>query len=557
MHGASHFLKRLRTAAFAAFALVAINALADGPVDAGGVPGGAVAKTADNDALTGATAGEQWGRPGGRTITFTVGNTSGLGSLYWGVVNATVPTVAFDNSLTPNTSEYMTFDGSGSDLGGGIARWTGAAQLQLANGSTQMYPTRFTLTVTNTGGTPILLSGVNGSVSPGINVLVSGSFRANLLFEMQVNGTWGPLLTTYDGLPTNPGPLPGSPGPVLSGVSTGFYFTGAGITLAEHDAHIAGLLGGIKGDTEFLRIDMVGRLTGLSSDVSDIKNGVQYNIPQSLQQILNAVQASGGQNPNLATRDDVNGVKDNVQQLLFTLFGLMPCPSSPPDAAAMCNSIKKIKDLSTQSSVDALQVLIGMLNGKVDATQAGINGLGGKIDTAQAGINGLGGKIDAAQASVNALGGKVDATQGSVNALGGKVDAVQGGITSVQQKLDALQAGLHTCADLASLDVQASPLDAKGKTQHWLLRTTQDGLGVNPQLSKVLVIRSAKTGTTATDATSLAKVVTFTPGLHDVSLDSVKSAADANAIMFEVRLTDGSCTLVGSALVSNPASKED
>jgi hypothetical protein len=528
MHGASHFLQRLRTAAFAAFALVAINALADGPVDAGGVPGSAVAKTADDDALIGSSAGEKWGRPGGRTIVFTVGNTANLGSLHWGVVNATVPTVAFDNSLTPNTSEYMTFDGSGSNLGGGIARWTGAAQLQLANGSIQTYGTRFTLTVTNTGGSPILLTGVNGSVSPGINVLLSGSFRANLLFEMQVNGTWGPLLTTYDGLQTNPGPLPGSPGPVLSGVSTGFYFTGAGITLAEHDTHITGLLGGIKGDTEFLKIDMVGRLTGLSSDVSDIKNSVQNNIPQSLSQILNAVQGQGGQNPNVATRNDVNGVKNDLQQLLFTLFGLMPCPTDP-DAAAMCNSIKKIKDLSTQASVDALQVLIGMLNGKADATQAGINGLVGKIDAAQ----------------------------GSVNALGGKVDAVQGGITSVQQKLDALQAGLHTCADLASLDVQASPLDAKGKTQHWLLRTTQDGLGVNPQLSKVLVIRSAKSGTTATDATSLAKVVTFSSGLHDVSLDSVKGAADANAILFELRLTDGSCTLVGSALVSNPASHED
>lgn len=531
MFCAHHFLKRLGVAVLvSACALTPVSAFADGPIDAGGVPGGAVAKTADNDALTGSTAGEQWGRAGGRNLAFTVGNTSDLATLYWGIVNATVPTVAFDNSLTPNTSEYMAFDGSGSNLAGGIARWSGSAQLQLVNAPLQAFATRFTLTVTTPNGAPIALSGVNGSVSPGINVLTSGSFRANLLFEMFANGSWGPLLTVYDALPTLPGPGPGTPGPVLSGVSTGFYFTGAGLTLADHDAHITGLLGAIKGDTQFLKDDTVGRLSGIMTDLSDVKNEVQQNIPSSLQQILGALQ-NQTQNPNVATRNDVNNAASQLQQMLAMLWGLMPCPTTgDPQSVQMCAMARKIQELSTQSSVDAVAILIGLLTGKVDTAQGSINGLGLKID----------------------------GVLGNVNGVGGKVDSVQTAINGMQLKLDAIAASTGaTCADLASLDVQLAPMDSKGKSQHWLVRTTRDSVTVNPTVNKVLLIRNNKAVTTATDITAVATITTFATGLHDVALNNVKNAGDANALVVEVSQTIGSCTLNGSAMATNPASHDD
>ena len=493
MHCALHSIRRFGAALLlAALALSgAATAYADGPVTAGGVPGGAVAITGDDDALTGPDAGERWGRLGGRTITYTLGNTSALGSLQFGVVAGTVPTVAFDNSLTPNTNEYMTYDQT-SNLAGGIARWHGAGQLQLLTGM-QTFNTRFTLTVTTVANNPVPLTFVNGGVSPGSNVLASGSFKANLYFEMQVNGVWGPLLTTYDNLPNKISGSPNPPGPVLSGVSTGFYFTGAGMTIAQHDAHITALLGDLQGDVDFLTTDAINRLKGIGTEVATIRGAVVNSIPSTLQEILGKL--SGGQNSNAATRSDVESARNDLQNIMLILWGLMPCP---PEAGPLCTMAKFIKDLSTQASVD-------LANGKLTDVLSGLTGISG-------GVGGV-------QTSINAMQGKLDALQAAANACSG------------------------------SLRVETSQVSMNDKQRRWIVKTTRDGALVNASVSVVSVAAPKAGPASAQNVSGQATVASLGTGLHDVSLNVVKGVSDGAVYVFQASLAAGACTLQGSVMV--------
>jgi hypothetical protein len=84
--------------------LAAASVAADGP--AGQVVG--VTITADTDG----GSGEQWGRAGGRTVTYTVGDISAFATLNWGNQNGTAPSVAFDDDL--DASEVLTSHQSGA-----------------------------------------------------------------------------------------------------------------------------------------------------------------------------------------------------------------------------------------------------------------------------------------------------------------------------------------------------------------------------------------------------------------------------------------------------------
>ena len=330
-----------------AIALAGAVVAADGPVAL--VSG--VTLTADSD--TG--SGERWGRAGGRTITYTVNDVSGYGALSWGNVTGSAPSLAFDNQV--NGSEVLVVDFN-SNLAGGQAQWTGSAVLPLASGATPTIPTRFTLRVTNAGGGVPLTNIVNGP-SPGINVLTSGTFTANLLFEMQYtaaiggNGDWMPVLDLYDVLPTPQGQPPGQGGPVLTSFQKGFYFSDAttGMTLEQHDANISGKIASVKDDTAFLRIDTVGRLQGVQSSIGSLTQLVQ-NLPTT--QIPQ----------NLATRDDVNRAKGDITEILLVLFGLAPCPDPQ-----LCASATLIPDLATRAGVDAVKHEISLLHDKLDALQ--------------------------------------------------------------------------------------------------------------------------------------------------------------------------------------------
>lgn len=549
MHSLSN---RIRIGLFfmLAFALAGI-ARADGPVVVTALPGGGnVVTDSDNG------NGQQWGRSGGRNITYHVSNPSGFATLTFGVVNNTNPSLAFDSAVTPSTGEIMSFTAGQSSLGSGMARWTGSALLQLTGG-TATIPTRFTMTLVRASdNAPLPLAFDSAGASPGASVVASGDFKVNLLFEMQFINTiggdnsWRPVLDLYDALPTPPGSSPASnTGPVMTGVSTGFYFTGAGMTLEEHDAHITAELAPIKTQLGFLYTDWPLRWNGIQSDIGTIKSDVENNLTPTINQIAQNVTTllgSSGGTSNLATRNDIQG----LQQMFLVLWGLMPCPNDP-QAQQMCASAKFIRDLATQASVDGVRadtqgILIGLnqVHADTQGILIGLNQARTKIDTlaTQTSVDGILIGLN------NAVGGL--ATQSSVNALDAKVGALQTSLGTAQTKLDELQDSLDNAAS-AALDVRATQVDSPNSKQlRWIVKITRDGTLVNASLIRFATFRTGKAPTVMANVLGNATVVTLTPGLQEVTLDLVKDVTDGGAYFFEAAISSGGVTIQGNAVVA-------
>src|SRR5690349_8218787 len=134
--------------------LLVVGVAADGPVTSiAGV-------TQTNDSDTG--NGERWGRPGGRTLTFMVGSTPTLATLFWGATAQ--PTASFNNSVN-QVGETMTL----SSFSPSQAFWTGSADLPLDGGGSITIPTRFTLTITPSGGSSPITTSAGGAIA-GINL---------------------------------------------------------------------------------------------------------------------------------------------------------------------------------------------------------------------------------------------------------------------------------------------------------------------------------------------------------------------------------------------------
>ena len=491
-------------ALMAAVVLVPLAARATGPVSAAAVPG-TVAVT-DSDPGN----GQAWGRAGGRNLAFTVATPAAFSALTWGVVSATSPSLAFDGAVTTATTEVMSYTAGQSDPGNGVVRWTGAAVLQLASG-TFTVPTRFTMHFS----TAAVFE--SGGVNPGASLLVPGTVGVNELFEMQYlpafggDNSWRPVLDLYDVLPTPPGQGPQTNvGPVMTGVTTGFYYTtvATGLTLEQHDANISNQLNAIKGDTSFLRVDTAGRLTQIASDLGDVKNTVNNGLFQSVSQIqqqvtqlVNNSQSGGGS--NTATKDDVNG----LQKLLMVFWGVMPCPA---EFGPQCPGVRKIQDLATEANVN-----------DVKAATSGI----------LIGLNQL-------------------ATASSVSTLSGKVDALQAALAVAQAKIGTLQDMVDGGTSFA---VTTMILPAVQKQLRWLVGTTRGGMSFNPSSVKVSAVFGATSPATVRDVTANAHITTIAPGLHDIALDVVKGVSDGDAYVIDVGLVENGATLKGSAVVSSAA----
>jgi hypothetical protein len=533
-----------------AVVLAVISVAADGPVSQ--IAG--VVETNDTDNGN----GEQWGRVGGRTLTFSVGNTSAYATLHWGATQA--PSAAFDDNVN-SAGEIMTFDPS-SALAQGVARWTGSAPLPLLDQPAITVPTRFTLTVTN-GAVPVPLSNVNGGPSPGINVKPLTTFTANLLFEAFHNGTWQPLLTFFDGLTnTIPGNPPGQGGPVLTSFSRGFYFTDAptGMTIEEHDTNItqrltalAGQATSIKDDTAFTRIEALGRIAGVQSSVNEVKTSVNNvstsvnavkmlveNIPPlpndlarrsdvtnakdqlqqslsglatqgSVDQVRQSVTALSMQLPNdLARRADVDSAKNSINDLLMILIGLKPCPLSPAD----CANLTFMPQVARQTTAEQIKQKVDLL-----ATQAG-------MDQLQQALNAL------------ATNASVDDVKLALNALAtaASVEQVKQELIDLAAAVDAINAAI--AAPAQSLELQVVELTDKDspKRRRWLLRTSLGGTPAAAQLTGLVAISAnKKQPSTATQVLSLAATAQLMPGLLEVVLDVPESDVKDMSFEFSVR----------------------
>jgi hypothetical protein len=534
--------------------LVITPAFADGPVSS--LPG--VSLISDGDGGN----GERWGRAGGRSLVYAVTNPTAYSALSFGVVNGTVPSAAFDGTVNPG--EMLAFSMGDSNLGGGVARWVGSAQITLINPTRLVtLQTRFTLTAASSFG-PVALTFTPGGVSPGLNALTNSPFTANLLFEtfnsssIGGNDQWKPILDFFDQrTDTQTGLPPGQGGPVMTSVQTGFYFTNstvpAGLSLQEHDTNVTNRLISIKGDTDFTRLEM-GRLPGMSSNIIDIKNAVM----------------GLGNDPNDATRDDVNSASQQLQQILFILFGLAPCP---PEAGPLCENAKFVKDLSTQVSVDNVRT-------SVESVLTRLNAVDNQLDAIESGhMNG------ATRNDVNSASNQLQetlfilfglmpcppeagglctsakfikdlSTQASVDGVRDSVGDVLDRLSTIDAQLEGIEAAVNSSAT-PYLDVETTDAEpASNKQRRWIVKTALDGVLANAQIVRVTAIRtSSKQPSVAQDVTYLARMALLSTGLTEVTLELVKDVSEGSAYLFEVRQTVGASTISGTALVD--ADKKD
>jgi len=340
-----------------------LPAFATGPVGPGGVPGGVIVVDGD-------VSGEAWGRAGGRIVTYTVNNPAGFTSMTWGAAGATPVQLAFDNSIDA-PGETLGLDNGLSNLPGGVAVWTGQATIPLSVGGPLILDTRFTLTVVDGSTNPILLSVAGGNV-PGINVLSPGGpFTATLLFEADHDGSnglpsgWTPVLDLFDVLPTLSGTPPGTTGPVLTTFTSGFFFeevTGPGID--DHDDNMFSQTNMIKDDIsaldgkiEFLTIDAINRLVQLGVDHTAIHAWVNNNhvaVINAINQVLASIPEIPEFPNDVASSDDVDQARQDLQDMLLILFGILPCPA---EAGPLCDSATFINDLAAKEiKVQAVKV---------------------------------------------------------------------------------------------------------------------------------------------------------------------------------------------------------
>jgi len=528
---------------------------ADGPVSIANLPGGGGNVTLDTDVSEGGGLGQRWGRAGGRTITYHVAAPNTMSALSFGVVQNTQPSLAFDGSVTQATSELMTYQAGFSNPGQGIAVWRGAAFLQLVNQAPFPVNTQFTLRVTTTNGTPIPMAVAFGGPYPLANVLSSQDFKVNLLFEMSdVNnpGVFHPVLDYYDGLPTPQGNPPNTnQGPVMTGVSTGFYYTAVptGMTIEQHDAHLQSLfdsvtpqINNMNGKINFIRQDWDGRWNGIQQQVQDAQTSINGTLQQQIAPTLSQIQqqvsqllGQSGGTGNLATKSDIQ----DLSKTMMILWGLMPCPLTP----AECAQVKFIKDLSTQASVDSVKadtaaILIGLNQPAwLPAVQSQLNGIliGLNQPTWLTGVQGTLGTL-ATHSDVNGI------LIGLNNALQDK--ASQASVNALSAKIDALQDAVDNSSS-PSLDMVVAPVDTQGsKTARWIVKISRDGELVPAVINGVSTIRTGKGASVLANVMGNTTIVTLAPGLYEVTVSLVKDVSDGSHFVFQASAGG----LVGNAM---------
>jgi hypothetical protein len=526
--------------------VLVVGVAADGPVNI--VDG--VSVTGDNND----SEGETWGRSGGRTIAYSVGNTSAFDTLWFGATS--LPSAAFDGAVD-SPLETMSFDTT-SDLGGGVARWTGQAVLPLSSpfGSVPIN-TRFTMTITNASNVGVAMTNFAGGPTPGIDVKTVGNgFNVNLRFEAFIpggffgggtGGFWAPLLDFYDAAPTPVGNPPDQGGPALTGFSRGFYFTNVGLTLEEHDANITaqitalgGAVGSVKNDTAFLKADLPGRFNDLGTAVGGVSNAVINNIQPKLDQIqMGTGQIQGRVNDvfnflqnmppipqipgDIAKSSEVQALMDPAQTsatILKILIGLEPCPLPPQ----MCAGLTFLPQLAKQASVDEVKLALNAL-----ATQA-------SLDQVNQLLNGL-----ATNANVDEI--KAALTELATHAA---VEQVKQRLADLASAVDDIKGTLANPANRLELQVVELTESDPGHRRRWLVRTSVNGAPVAGELAGLIAI--AKTATT-TDVTAMAVATPLLPGLIDVVLDGNK-LSDL-AFNFSVRHGAGAELMEANMLVGD------
>jgi len=535
--------------------LLVVGVAADGPVNI--VAG--VAQTGDNND----SEGETWGRPGGRTVTYSVSDTSAYDTLWFGATS--LPTAAFDNAVNA-AGETMAFDATNSDLANGKAVWSGSAFLPLAGGQpipSQFVTTRFTMTIKNSGNVGVPLTNYPGGPTPGADIKTIGSsFSINMQFSVVCPSGFGgicaagsmvPLLNFYDASPTPVGNPPDDGGPALTGFSKGFFFTNLGLTLQEHEDSmtaqhnaISQSLNSIKNDTSFTKAEVTGGLAGLANTLGEVRNSVVMQVQPNIQNINNTTnnistrvndiynivrnQSPGGPPvqipPDIATKQNVNDAKDQVVDILMILLGLKPCPLP----AADCANLTFMPQVAKQDSLEEVKLAVNGL-----PTQATINQISSAIGALPTQAN-VGQVLQvlsqlASQSSVDAVSQALN-----ILATSASVEQVKQRLIDLALAVDGIKQTVNLPA-VQRLDVQVvETSDAvAGKKRRWLVRSSVAGAPAPATLTGLVAITPSKSGpSTATQVLSAATVTQLMPGLMEVTVETAEGKLNDLSFNFSI-----------------------
>ena len=301
---------------------------ATGPVPASSLPGGAV--VSDNDD----GSGETWGRPGGRTYSYSGFVLGNFTLLEWQSLSAAM---SFDGPVD-TAAEVMTLISQGSTE----LLYTGSTTVQLTAGLTPV-DTRFTV---NLSGATFVVG------TPTVDVLANSSFSVTVLFEARnpITGVWGPALDVFDNLDTPP-----PPAEMLANTTfeQGFFFDETtALSLSEHDSNMQARANEIVGKLDFLTTEEAGHFAQLVSEHANLVVlleslsgqddnellliAIQGLVAENNQKLMD-ILASVNTLPDIG--EEIRSAKSELTALIACLWIGILCPDEVPEHAPTLGEI--------------------------------------------------------------------------------------------------------------------------------------------------------------------------------------------------------------------------
>lgn len=356
--------------------------------------------------------GEQLGRDGGRTLTFTVFQVSEYSQLRW---QPTDVGLALDGAIDA-AGESLTYN----SIVDGKAIWTGNTQVEVLNEATSVYEsravnTKFILTVKNASDSLITFEFVDGAPAVNLKALSPNpsdevEFTATLEMKVQVpshdsitaicpytaaafaEGVFLPALDVFDCLQTNPV----YERPAISMFEYGFFYEISlpTLDLEAHDEHMEELVGGVQTTvdnihmwTQFLYDDWPGRIGGLNAGQMQIEDnigvlgGTLDGVVMTVGDTNAKVDSLTGQLDQLDTvlnnvLNKLDGIDESVGELpilpdlLLLMFGLTEFMQD--------EDLKLLFPLVSENSplyqgMDSIEAKLDVLTSKIDEIAAEVN----------------------------------------------------------------------------------------------------------------------------------------------------------------------------------------
>jgi hypothetical protein len=163
------------------------------------------------------------GRAGGHTFTYSDLQLWRFDPLMWGVFGTDGAKLAMDGAIDA-PGETLSYSSADSSLGAGLLRFTGSAVLP----GVGTFPTRVTIRPMTPAGAPLpLTDAAQAQLPPGLGgvAVITGDYKANILFEVLSGSSWVPAKDFFDAAPTSPS----QDGDLITSFGGGFYYVPANV----------------------------------------------------------------------------------------------------------------------------------------------------------------------------------------------------------------------------------------------------------------------------------------------------------------------------------------